>query len=162
MVGILSVLGEKHLKLNRSWNTAVKIVWDLPHPTHTRFLESLSPVPHLESILAGRYIGFVSSLSQSVKPFIILLFNSCCSDLTTRTGQNIEYLLHKYSVKNFTNLKREQNIIKKARVHPVSENEEWKLILIEELSLVSRGQLDLDEDFDDNMLEEIMDYICTE
>ena len=49
---------EEHLKLNRSWNTAVKIIWDLPHPTHTRFLESLSPVPHLESTLYARYIGF--------------------------------------------------------------------------------------------------------
>ena len=154
--------GEEHLKLNRSWNTAVKIVWDLPHPNHTRFLESLSPVPHLESILAGRYMGFVSSLSESVKPFINLLFNSYCCDLTTRTGQNIKYFLQKYSVENFTNLRTEQNIIKKARVYPVSETEEWKLNLIEELSLVSRGQLDLDEDFDENMLEEIKGYICTE
>ena len=59
-------------------------------------------------------------------------------------------------------MRTEQNIIKKARVYPVSETEEWKLKLIEELSLVSRGQLDLDEDFDENMLEEIMDYIWTE
>ena len=153
---------EEHLKLNRSWNTAVKIVWDLPHPTHTRFLESLSPVPHLESILAGRYIGFVSSLSESVKPFINLLFNSCCSDLGTRTGQNINYLLQKYSMENSTNLRREQNIIKKTRVYPLSETEDWKLVLIEEMSLISRGHLDLDEEIDENMLEEIMDYICTE
>ena len=109
---------EEYLKLNRSWNTAVKIVWDLPHPTHTRFLESLSPVPHLESILAGRYIGFVSSLSESVKPFINLLFNSCCSDLGTRTGQNINYLLQKYSMENFTNLRKEQNIIRKLEFTP--------------------------------------------
>ena len=25
---------EEHLKLNRSWNTALKIIWDLPHSTH--------------------------------------------------------------------------------------------------------------------------------
>ena len=25
----------EHLKLNRSWNTAVKMIWDLPHATHT-------------------------------------------------------------------------------------------------------------------------------
>ena len=34
---------EEHFKLNRSWTTAVKIILDLPQPTHTRFLESLCP-----------------------------------------------------------------------------------------------------------------------
>ena len=29
---------EEHLKLNRSWNTVVKMVWDLPFKTHKRFV----------------------------------------------------------------------------------------------------------------------------
>ena len=45
---------EEYSKLIRSWNTACKMIWDLPHPTHTRFLESLSPVPHLETVLHSR------------------------------------------------------------------------------------------------------------
>ena len=153
---------EEDHKLTRSWNTAVKIVWDLPHPTHTRFLESLSPVPHLESILAGRYIGFVSSLSWSLKPFINLLFKSCCTDLSSKTGQNIRYLLEKYSQENITNLSNGRNTIKKSRIHPLSETEELKLNVIEELSLVSKGQLNLDDEFDEDMLEKIMDFICTQ
>ena len=44
---------EEYQKLVRSWNTACKMIWDLPHPTHTRFLESLSPVPHLEPSFIG-------------------------------------------------------------------------------------------------------------
>ena len=58
---------EEHLKLNRSWNTAVKMIWDLPHSTHTRFLENLCPVPHLESVLVGRYIDFIHNLRRSDK-----------------------------------------------------------------------------------------------
>ena len=65
-------------------------------------------------------------------------------------------------MENFTNLRREQNIIKKTRVYPLSETEDWKLVLIEEMSLITRGHLDLDEEIDENMFEEIMDYICTE
>jgi hypothetical protein len=57
----------EHLKLNRSWNAAVKMIWNLPHPTHTRFLESLSPVPHLESTLMSRYVGFSDNLLKSKK-----------------------------------------------------------------------------------------------
>ena len=103
---------EEHFKLNRSWNTTVKIVWDLPHPTHTRFLESLSPVPHLESILARRYIGFSQGLAKSAKPVIKLLFNSCISDLGSQTGQNIDFLLQKYSKRNFSELLTDKNFIK--------------------------------------------------
>ena len=78
---------EEHFKLNRSWNTAVKIIWDLPHPTHTRFLESLSPVPHLESTLNARYIGFADSLAKSSKPLISLLFN-CIPILVRKTNNS--------------------------------------------------------------------------
>ena len=35
----------------------MKIIWDLPLYNHTRFLESLRPVPHSELVLIGRYIG---------------------------------------------------------------------------------------------------------
>ena len=37
-----SLKSAEHLKLNRSWNTAVKIVWDLPYATHKR----LVPIPY--------------------------------------------------------------------------------------------------------------------
>ena len=150
---------EEHLKLNRSWNTAVKIIWDLPHSTHTRFLEPLSPVPHLESILTGRFIGFAQNLSKSAKPLISLLFNLCSPDIGSQTGQNINYLLQKFSKQTLTELVNDRNIIKKTIVTPISETESWKLKIIEEVSLVRKGQLEAD--FDDIMLDEILDYICT-
>ena len=49
---------EEHIKLHSSWNIALKIIRDLPHSTHFRFLETLSPVIHMESSLSGRYFGF--------------------------------------------------------------------------------------------------------
>ena len=151
---------EEHFKLNRSWNTAVKIIWDLPHPTHTRFLESLSPVPHLESTLNARYIGFADSLAKSSKPLISLLFNCISSDLGSQTGQNIKFLCDKYSKLSLDQLIADRTTIKKARVAPLSENEEWKLQLIEEVSLLLKGQLKTDFD-DEPLLEEILDFVCT-
>ena len=150
---------EEHLKLTKSWNTAVKIIWDLPHPTHTRFLEHLSPVPHLESVLTGRYIGFAQNLSKSAKPLIRLLFNSCSSDLGSQTGQNLQFLLQKYFKRNLADLITNKSSIKKSTVSPISETEKWKLTLIEELSLVLKGQLEAE--FDDKMLEDILEHVCT-
>ena len=137
----------------------MKIIWDLPHSTHTRFLEQLSPVPHLESILTGRFIGFAQNLSKSAKPLISLLFNLCSPDIGSQTGQNINYLLQKFSKQTLTELVNDRNIIKKTIVTPISETESWKLKIIEEVSLVRKGQLEAD--FDDIMLDEILDYICT-
>ena len=78
---------EEHAKLNRSWNTAVKIIWDLPHPTNTHLLESLCPVPHLESVLVSRYIGFIDNLEKSSKGVLKILFRTCALNLSTVTGQ---------------------------------------------------------------------------
>ena len=150
---------DEHLKLNRSWNTAVKIIWDLPHPTHTRFLESLSPVPHLESVLLGRYIGFIENLLLTKNNLLQLIFNSCSADLHSLTGQNLAYLLQKYKKPSFPALTADKRIIKKERIYPFLKEETWKLNLMEEISLLKKSHLEIDFNFDD--LEEILEYVCT-
>ena len=151
---------EEHSKLNRSWNTAIKIIWDLPHSTHTRFLESLCPVPHLESVLHGRSIGFIQNLSRSSKQLIKLLFHSCSHDMSTVTGQNLKFLLHKYSQQNMTALFSEKDVIKISRVNILQENELWKVNLMEDFSLVKKNLLELP--FEIENLDEILDDICTQ
>ena len=116
---------EEHFKLNRSWNTAVKIIWDLPHPTHTRFLESLCPVPHLESVLTGRYIGFAQNLARSNNKLVNLLFHSCFTDMSSVTGQNLNFLLVKYQKSSLADLFMEKNNIKKSRVYNLPSEETW-------------------------------------
>ena len=54
---------------------AVKMIWNLPYATHTRFLESLSPAPHLESTLMSRYIGFIDNLVKTKKNVLSLIFS---------------------------------------------------------------------------------------
>ena len=85
--------------------------------------------------------------------------NLCSPDIGSQTGQNINYLLQKYSKQTLTELVNDRNIGKKTIVTPISETESWKLKIIEEVSLVRKGQLEAD--FDDLMLDEILDYICT-
>ena len=76
---------EEYLELLKSWNTMVKILFDLPFQTHTRFIESLSKVTHLQSTLHGRFIGFVNNLKNSVKPEINMLINLCENDISSNT-----------------------------------------------------------------------------
>ena len=150
---------EEHSKLNRSWNTAVKIIWDLPHPTHTHFLESLCPVPHLESVLTGRYIGFVQNLCRSNKDLLNLLFHSCKHDMSSVTGQNLRFLLEKYKKPNVLTLVLEKNVIKKSRVYSLPVDESWKVGMMTEISLAKKNHLEIS--FDTKNLDDILEYICT-
>ena len=105
---------DEYQKLLRSWNTAVKIIHDLPYSTHVRLLEPLSPVPHLESVLTSRYVGFVENLSKSAKSPLKLLFKLSNSDLGSQTGQNIGFLLAKHSEPALVDLIRKNVSLKKA------------------------------------------------
>ena len=150
---------EEHSKLNRSWNAAVKIIWDLPNPTHTRFLETLCPVPHLESVLTGRYIGFIQNLVRSSSGLLNLLFHSCAGNLSTVTGQNLHFLLENHQKSNIYSLFKEKNRIKKSRIYSLPEDEAWKVGIIEELSLVKKEHLEIN--FDKKNLEDILEFLCT-
>ena len=147
------------MKLNRSWNAAVKMIWNLPHSTHTRFLESLTSVPHLESTLMSRYIGFIDNLMKSKKSLLKLIF-TCSTDLSSLTGQNVAYLLSKYKKTSLKELTLEKYLIRKIRVYPLQMEESWKINLIEEISLMKLSLLEVEFDMDN--IEEILEHICTE
>ena len=149
---------EEHFKLNRAWNIAVKMIWDLPYATRTCFLESLSPVPHLESVLLGRYIGFLQNLSQSEHPILTVIFNSTWCDLSSLTGQNVKFLLGKFQKKDLAALIAEKLNLKKLRIHSLKEEDAWKINLIEEISLIKKEHLETS--FDEEDLEEILEFIC--
>ena len=151
---------EEHLQLNRSWNTAMRIIWELPQKTHTRFIESLSFVPHLESVLTGRYLGFVGSLSSTSNTVLSIIFRSCSRNVSSQTGQNIRYLLDKYSIANIESLISEKNNIKKSTVNPPSADDSWKVKLIEEISLAKKSLVEVD--FEEEYLEEILKFVSTD
>ena len=110
--------------------------------------------------MTGRYIGFVDSLAKSKKPLLKLLFSLCGSNLGSQTGQNIKFLLQKNDKYSLVELVNDRNQIKKSRVYSLSENENWKISLIEELALVKKRQLD--NGLDETSIDDILDYVCTD
>ena len=136
------------------------MIWDLPHATHTRFVEPLSPVPHLEAVLMSRYIGFVENLMKTKKSLLRLILNSCFADLSSQTGQNLKFLLMKYKKLSAKELILSRREVKCAPVYPISSEEKWKVNLAEQISLIKAGLIDID--FDSEDLEEILEHICSE
>ena len=115
---------------------------DLPYQTHKRFVESLTEFPHVQSMLHGRYIGFLENLKNSRKSEIKLLYNMCSKNVLSNTGENISFLMTTYTKHNVNELFYDKHNIKLKRVYELEQNEEWKPQLIKEIALVNRGLLD--------------------
>ena len=117
-------------------------------------------IPHLQSMLHGRYIGFIDNLSSTIKPHLQKLFNLCKSDQSSNTGQNITYLLKLYEISDLNTLISKKHIVKSNRVNPISEDEKWKLEMIKEICKSKMGFLETDVEKND--LETMLEIICTE
>ena len=149
---------EEHQKLNRSWNTAVKIIWELPYATHTRLLEDLCPVQHLEHVLLSRYIGFIQNLYKSDKGILSLIFKSSLSNYGSVTGRNLHYLYKKFDIQNIHQLFILKTKLRAIRVYDLPGEENWKVNLIEEICLIRKNHLEIE--FDQENLNQILDFVC--
>ena len=150
---------KEHEQLNRSWNTAIKIIFDLPFGCHTRFVESLTDLPHLQSVLHSRYAGFVKNLNNSNKIHIKMLLGICENNLLTNTGQNISFLMNKYNCESRVELENMKYKIKNTRVYDLPDNEKWKTNLIEELSLMKLGLVE--ETLNEDEIKFLLEDLCT-
>ena len=71
------------------------------------------------------------------------------------TGNNITYLQVKYDKPHLKDLVNE-----KSKINLIAENEEWKVNLIQEISLLLKEQLEIE--FDNFHLEEMLRFVCTD
>ena len=148
---------KEHEQLNRSWNTTIKMVFKLPYSCHTRFLESLTEIPHLQSVVHSRYVGFLKKVGDSKEPILKFLFALLKDDKTSNTGRNVDFLKKKYDFCDIQELFQKKHDIKHTRVYELTEEEFWKPKIIEELSLMKLGLLEshLNEDEIEVLLEDI-------
>ena len=88
----------------------------------------------------------MSNILKSEKPHMKIILNLCKDNMKTVTGRNLNLLKSKYNCDSINDLISMKGDIKHQRVHALSEDEQWKIPLIEELCLVKNNNLDLDFD----------------
>ena len=124
----------------RAWNTAVKLVWEVPRSTHTYLADHLLGVdlPSARHKLSCQYVGFFQNLGQSASREVRLLKEIVARDAQSGTGRNIlnikaEYDLDPWpwSVQRF-----KQKDVRK----PVPVADEWRIGLLKQL-LVQRQEM---------------------
>ena len=54
-------------KLYTAWNTAIRILFNVPRDTHRHLIESISQCLHVKTMLASRCVSFYETIEASSK-----------------------------------------------------------------------------------------------
>ena len=141
---IRSLKSKECQKLTRSWNVAIKIIWDLPFQIHTMFIEALT-----KSIVHSRYVGFAETLSKS-KKFENLRIANMISEL-----HNLKYLHQNYDCLTLLDLFCKRHEISNSIANEMKEEDAWKVELLEDLINVKYGGENESEFSEDEIAEPI-------
>ena len=93
--------GDMAGQVYRSWNTCVKLVWDLPRSTHNFFVDHLlaGTLPSVRKSILTKYISFLQRLRKSVSKETRVMSQIAAADIRSVTGRNclnlsMEFDLH--------------------------------------------------------------------
>ena len=83
--------GDQAQQLYRTWNTCVKLAWDVPRSTHTYFVEGMlgSGFPTIRQQILGRFPKFIKSLLDSPSLEVAVIARVVIRDAKTTTGKNV-------------------------------------------------------------------------
>ena len=144
--------------LENSWNTSVKVMYDLPVQTHRNLIEPLSEARHLKFVLLDRFLSFLSQIQKSKKLVPKQLLNFISNDVGSTTGSNLRnplLLTDKNSIEEINS-----DDVRRMKYHPIEEKDAWKVNIIKELTNIKYNELELSE-FSREELDEILSYVCT-
>ena len=87
-------------QLYRTWNKAVRILFDVPMDTHTYLIEPISKSLHPKVMLSSRFVTFHKTNTFCKKPSVRLLASLAASDQRTSYGRNLKNISNKCKMPN--------------------------------------------------------------
>ena len=133
-------------------------MFDLPYDTHRYFVQPVSNQPHVRNLLLQRFFGFLSQIEKSPKLLPKALLKVVRNDVRSTTGSNLRNILLLTDKSNVDDLKI--NDVKTLIYSPVKNENLWKIDIVRELIDVKAGQKHV-EDFSEEELQNILEYICS-
>ena len=146
------------IMFENTWNTSVRIMFDIPLQTHKYFIEPLSKTKHLKKVLLRRFISFIKQIENSTKNSTKELLYFIKSDTRSTTGSNLRNLLLLTDKNNINELGMDD--IEKIEYCSIKKEDAWKVHFVNEITDIKFGQLEL-ENFTKEELNEILVHLCT-
>ena len=145
-------------QFERTWNTNIRRMFNLPLTTHRYLIEPISGTRHLKKILIQRFISFLHQISNSTKIATKQLLSFILTDTRSNTGSNVRQILRLTNRYNWKDVKKSD--IDAIDYHDISEHEKWRVSLISDLLELQMNNVTIDGfSFED--LELILNYACT-
>ena len=143
-------------QLEKSWNVSIRIMFNLPRETHCYLIEEVSEQLHVKTILVRRFLNFIQAVRSSKKKALRDLLKVVELDTQSVTGRNLRNILIQTDVHDVRKLEASDY---KVNYRTVPSNEEYRVEFIKELIDVNNNQLEV-PGFDDDELEDILQYLC--
>ena len=152
------LFSKEAVMIENSWNTAVRVMFDLPLQTHRSFIEPISETKHLKFVLIERFLGFLEQINKSTKKVPKQLLSFIKHDVRSTTGSNLRNILLMTNKNHIDELRKED--VQKLRYQNENQNNYWKIGFIKEITDLKFNQLEVDN-FSKEELDEILTFLCT-
>ena len=119
-------------KLCRSYNTNLRIVYDLPYNAHNWILERMSGGKHARQQMMARFIKFVSSLSEHKSPAVSTLLDKLKNNVQSLVGSNLRLIHLETGVHVVPGLTKPQSLCDH-QVYKSDPKDDWKVKLLTSL-----------------------------
>ena len=144
-----------------SWNTCIKLAWDIPRATHSYFLEQLSAgLISAKPDIICRYAGFFKGLMSSPRREVTIMARLVVKDVRTATAKNIK-VLERETEGLSTPGEIRKELFKKAEDIPVTD--QWRLPYLTKL-LEQRDMMTYNGEGEESeemtRVKELLDSIC--
>ena len=154
---VLWFLGSQEVnKLEKSWNVAVRRLFNLPRETHCYLIEGVSEEPHVRTILARRFLSFILSIRSSKKKALREVLKVVEYDTRSVTGSNLRNILLQTNEDDVRKLKPSDY---RVQYRDIPVDEKYRVELIKEIVEIRNQQLEV-KGFDDDELDHILHYVC--
>ena len=142
-----------------TFNRSVKVMADLPYPTHRYLIEPLVGC-HFKTKLIKSYLSFIKRVRESCKPVLRQLYQLASTDVRTVTGSNLRNILLLTNKTQVDEL--EPSMVDNIPYHKIEEQDMWKISMVKELMDIKQGDRLAPEGWSLEDLENIMDFVCTQ
>ena len=143
--------------LCNTWNTSVRIMFNLSYATHRYFIQPVSNKVHLKNILMQRFLGFLSQIEKSAKKLPLRLLKIIRTDTRSTTGSNLRKIMIILGKHTIDEVKSSD--INGYEYAPVKPDDVWRINMVKELIEVRANQATI-ENFSEDELEEILEHLC--
>ena len=145
-------------RLYKSWNVAVRILFNVPRDTHRYLIESLSKVRHIKTVLCSRFVQFYNSLKECSRLSIRMLIKLSHNDYRTVMCRNLNNVAQDCNID--VNMLSKNYVLENLKYLNMPDDQAWRVPILVEL--INARSNNLINGFDYNELSDMINFICSD